>query len=83
LPAPTAFAPTTSPRNDAAADDIFGLRPRSIAREKLAAVTGLPSLNRKVFRSLNVYVRPSAETVGNPAATSGTSCDPAGPERSG
>ena len=44
---------------------------RSIACAKALARTGVPSLNRKPGRSLNVYVLRSRDTRGKPAATSG------------
>ncbi len=39
--------------------------------------------NRNPLRIVNVYARPSAETVGRERATSGTSCDPSGAGLSG
>ncbi len=55
---------------------------RLIAYLKLFAVTGLPSLNLKPFRIVNVYRFPLLETV-KFEATSGTSFAPAGPGLSG
>ena len=51
---------------------------RLIAYLKFFAVTGLPSLNLKPFRIVNVYRFPLLETV-KFEATSGTSFDPGGP----
>ena len=53
-----------------------------IAYLKFCAVTGLPSLNLKPFRIVNVYRFPLLETV-KFEATSGMSFDPAGPGLSG
>ena len=55
---------------------------RVIAYLKFCAVTGLPSLNLKPFRIVNVYRFPLLETV-KFEATSGTSFDPGGPGLSG
>ena len=43
-----------------------------MARSNALARTGLPSLNRRPFRTVNVYVLPSRETFGGPVAASGT-----------
>jgi len=45
---------------------------RLIARANELARTGVPSLNRKPLRRVNVNVFRSRETFGRPAATSGT-----------
>ena len=56
----TSFIPCASTlltfvTNCAAGDASAGLRTRSNAYLKLAAVTGVPSLNRKPLRRKNVY----------------------------
>ena len=52
---------------------------------KVSAVIGAPDggEKRRPGRMRNVYVRPSAETVGAEAAASGTSVRPAAPSASG
>ncbi len=52
---------------------------------KVSAVIGAPDggEKRSPGRMRNVYVRPSAETVGAAAAASGTSVRPAAPSASG
>ena len=87
LPALNALAPeTTSSKlslTPTGAAPIFGLRVRSHARRKHAAVTGLPSLNLSPGRMWNVYVLPPFETAGNEVAASGYNCWPAFPFCSG
>ena len=82
MPSSTACAPTTSATNGPAGDCCWLFSARLIAQAKFAAVTRLPFENLNVFRSVNVYVFPSFDTVGKPAATSGTSRDPAEPSAS-
>ena len=82
MPSSTACAPTTSATNGPAGDCCWLFSARLIAQAKFAAVTGLPFENLNVFRSVKVYVFPSVDTVGKPAATSGTSRDPAEPSAS-
>ncbi len=53
-----------SSMKDDAGDCIVAFLPRSNARLKFAAVTGLPSENRKPFLTVNVYVLPPFETRG-------------------
>lgn len=50
-------------------------RSRRIAKAKLPAVTGVPSLKRNPRLSVNVYARPPSETRTRDA-TSGTSFPP-------
>ena len=57
-----------SSMNDEAGDCMVVFFPRSNARLKFAAVTGLPSENRKPFLTVNVYVLPPFETFGIGAA---------------
>src|SRR5579862_1774501 len=74
LPARNAVPPTTvfsRFRLTPSGEPIFGLRIRSHARWKLAAVTGEPSLNLRPERMWNVYVFPSFETVGKAVAACG------------
>ena len=83
LPWLRASAPTTSCRNAIAGEACCGSAARSIARLNAAAVTGEPSLNLSPLRTVNVYVLPSRDTRGNPAAASGTSREPSGAGLSG
>jgi hypothetical protein len=87
LPSSTAFAPTIgapwTAMNGAAGDCIDGFSTRLIASAKLCAVTRSPVLNLKLLRTVNVYVLPSAETVGRLAAASGTIFRPSAPPLSG
>ena len=53
-----------SSMNDEAGDCMVVFFPRSNARLKFAAVTGLPSENLKPFLTVNVYVLPPFETFG-------------------
>ncbi len=53
------------------------------ALEVRGAVTGAPSLNLSPLRTVIVYVLPSRDTRGNPAAASGTSREPSGAGLSG
>jgi hypothetical protein len=74
VPAWYSSAPTTSRRNAAPGELMAGLSVRSIEALNVSAV--MRSFDggekRKVFRTLNVYVRPSAEMSGALAATSGS-----------
>ena len=76
--------PTTSDMKAPAGDCIFGSALRSNAALNEAAVTREPSENFvKPVEIVKSYVLPLFETFGNPAAASGTSCEPAGPFLSG
>ena len=79
----TACAPLTMSRNWTPVDCILGFAKRLNASAKLFADTGRPFENRKPFRMVNVYVLPSFETSGSPAATSGVATAPAVPSLSG
>ncbi len=72
LPLSSSCAPTMMSlvRNEVD-EAIFAESRRSTARLKLAAVTGWPFENLKPERMVKVYVFPSLETIGRPAATSG------------
>src|SRR6476646_1077364 len=61
--APTMFVPVGSVMNCAPGDARSWLAVRLMAYLKLAAVTGVPSLNLKPFRMKNVYLFPPFETV--------------------
>jgi hypothetical protein len=80
--APTMLVPFGSVMNCAPGEARSLLAVRSMANLKFAAVTGLPSLKRKPFRSVNVYTLPLRDTV-NFDATSGFSCVPTAPALSG
>src|SRR4051812_26447567 len=83
LPFITASAPTMSWTYWVQGDLATGASTRSIAWAKLLAVTGSPVAKRMPRRIRKVYVRPSRETVGYPAAASGTMRVPSGGARSG
>ena len=89
-PAAYAVAPTTSessPPSEFGWSPLASLRDsaRSMVALNVSAVTAWPEggENRKPARIRNVYVRPSADTSGSAAATSGRSVRPAAPEASG
>ncbi len=83
LPSFRSSAPTTSCMNAIAGEPCCWLAARSKARLNAAAVTAEPSLKRRPDLIVNVYVRPSRETRGNPVAASGTSREPSGAGLSG
>ena len=75
-----------SDKTDVPPGSIFGWRLRSSACLNVWAVTRSPregGENAKPFRTVNVYVLPSAERVGSEAATSGTSRVPRGADAAG
>ena len=78
-------APTMSRTSSPANDPTLGLSTRSNVRTNASAVTGSfdGGEKRNPRRTVNTYVRPSADTVGGPPATSGTSLAPSGYPRSG
>ena len=82
FPSITAWAPCTMSRNCTPVDCIRGLAKRLKASTKLRALTGLPFENRKPGLIVKVYVLPSRETIGRPAATSGVATAPAAPSLS-
>ena len=59
--------------------DVFSAATRCSARSKDAAFTSPePSEKPRPDLIVNVYVSPSADTVGDAVAASGTRCDPPG-----
>ena len=82
-PARTSEAPSRSTSCVAQGDRICGASTRLMARSNALARTGLPSLNRRPLRTVNVYVLPSRETVGGPVAASGTRRNDSGAGLSG
>src|SRR6476659_8185462 len=81
-----ASAPSSSGRKrNAAGSPILGENARSREYRTVSAVTAAPDggENRKPGRTRICTVRPSGETTGAPAATSGTGAPPAAPAVSG
>ncbi len=82
LPSITACAPWTMSRNATPVDCIRGFAKRLNESTKLRAVTFWPFENRNPGLIVKVYVLPSRDTTGRPAATSGVATEPAAPSLS-